>query len=277
MPTVAAAQRKHGGKRLMIRPMTPPPHTVSLPQPPGGVWITGAGTGIGAALARHLGAVGWPVTASGRRAAPLQALASQCPGCVPVPLDVTDRAAVQAAVAAMEPSLPMMAVLCAGTHHPTPGDDFSAAAVQSLIDTNLMGIVHCVEALLPLYRARRSGHLVLVASVAGYRGLPTAAGYCASKAAVIALAESLRLDLADSGVRVTLVNPGFVDTPLTRQNPFPMPDLITAEAAALAIVRGLERGRFEIAFPSRFAAAMKLLRCLPDRWYFAAVRRFTGL
>lgn len=274
---VAAVPQKPGGKPFMIRPMATPPHTVRLPQPPGGVWITGAGTGIGAALARHLGVVGWPVTASGRRAAPLQALAAQIPCCVPLPLDVTDRAAVQAAVAAMEPSLPMMAVLCAGTHHPTPADSFSAPAVRDLMETNLMGIVHCVEALLPLYRARGQGHLVLVASVAGYRGLPTAAGYCASKAAVIALAEALRLDLADSGVRVTLVNPGFVDTPLTQQNPFPMPDLITAEAAAQAIVRGLERGPFEIAFPSRFAAAMKLLRLLPDRWYFAAIRRFTGL
>lgn len=261
----------------MIRPTAAPQAPLRLPRPPGGVWITGAGTGIGAALAHTFAAAGWPVTASGRRPEPLQALAARVPGCVPVPLDVTDRVAVQAAVSAMAPSLPTLAVLCAGTHHPTPATAFSAAGVRDLIDTNLMGIVHCVEALLPLYLARGQGHLVLVASVAGYRGLPTAAGYCASKAAVIALAESLRLDLADTGVQVTVVNPGFVDTPLTQQNPFPMPDLITAEAAATQIVRGLEQGGFEIAFPRRFAMAMKLLRILPDRWYFSAVRRFTGL
>jgi short-subunit dehydrogenase len=123
---------------------------------------------------------------------------------------------------------------------------------------------------------RRHGHLVLVASLAGYRGLPTAGGYAASKAGLIALAESLKLDLDGTGVRVSLVNPGFVDTPLTRKNPFPMPDIITAEAAAIAIEQGLASGRFETAFPWRFALIMKLLRLLPDRLYFPIVHKVTG-
>lgn len=238
-------------------------------------WITGAGSGIGEALALRLAAEGHSVIASGRRLEPLMNLAGRGSGITPLAVDVTDRAAVHAAVAEM--GTVDTAVLCAGTHTPTPARDFDAATVRRLIETNLMGAVHCVEALLPAMIARRAGHLVLVASVAGYRGLPTAAGYSAGKAGLIALAESLKLDLDGSGVRVSLINPGFVDTPLTRRNPFPMPDLITAEQAADAILRGLNAGRFETAFPPRFALAMKVLRLLPDRLYFALMHRVTGL
>lgn len=239
------------------------------------VWITGGGSGIGAALARRLAADGDRVVVSGRRPAPLQQLVADYPGRIEaLPLDVADRDAVRRAVDRLGPL--DMAVLAAGDHHPTPAGDFRADAVRHLVQVNLMGVVHCVEALLPAMLARRHGHLVLVASVAGYRGLPTAAGYSASKAAVIALAESLRLDLADSGVRVTLVNPGFVDTPLTQRNSFPMPDIISAEAAAAAMVKGLAGDAFEIAFPRRFACMMKLLRLLPDAVYFPLIRKVTG-
>lgn len=238
------------------------------------IWITGAGSGIGEALAVALAARGAAVIASGRRAAPLLALEQRHPTMTACPLDITDAEAVSQAVAAMGDV--DTAILCAGIHLPTPGQSFDAATVRSVVETNLMGSVHCIAALLPGMLARRAGHLVLVASVAGYRGLPTAAGYSASKAGLIALAESLKLDLDGSGVKVSLVNPGFVDTPLTRRNPFPMPDIITAEAAAAAILRGLAGGRFEIAFPARFASVMKLLRMLPDRVYFALMHRLTG-
>jgi NAD(P)-dependent dehydrogenase (short-subunit alcohol dehydrogenase family) len=238
-------------------------------------WITGAGTGIGEALARRLAAEGHIVFASGRRLEPLADLARRQAGITPLSVDVTDRAAVAKAVSGMGGV--DTAILCAGIHTPTPGRSFDAGVVRHLMETNLMGAVHCVEALLPAMIARGSGHLVLVASVAGYRGLPTAGGYSASKAGLIALAESLKLDLDGSGVRVSLINPGFVDTPLTRQNPFPMPDLITAQQAAEAILRGLKTGRFETAFPFRFALAMKLLRLLPDRLYFALMHKATGL
>ncbi|HIJ62633.1 MAG TPA: SDR family NAD(P)-dependent oxidoreductase [Rhodospirillaceae bacterium] len=238
------------------------------------IWITGAGSGIGEALAIAIAGRGASVIASGRRAAPLKALEQRHPAISALPLDVTDAEAVTRAVAGM--GRVDTAILCAGTYLPTPGQSFDAATVRGLMETNLMGTVHCVAALLPGMLARRAGRLVLVASVAGYRGLPTAAGYSASKAAVIALAESLKTDLEGSGLRVNLVNPGFVDTPLTRQNSFPMPDLISAEAAAATILRGLAGRRFEIAFPARFAAVMKLLRLLPDRAFFAVMNKVAG-
>ncbi|KIL97274.1 Oxidoreductase short-chain dehydrogenase/reductase family [Paramagnetospirillum magnetotacticum MS-1] len=238
-------------------------------------WITGAGSGIGAALARRLATDGHMVFASGRRLAPLAELARAQAGIMPLAVDVTDRAAIARAVSGL--GVIDTAILCAGIHTPTPARSFDAGVVRDLMETNLMGAVHCVEALLPAMIARGSGHLVLVASVAGYRGLPTAGGYSASKAGLIALAESLKLDLDGSGVRVSLINPGFVDTPLTRQNPFPMPDLITAEQAAEAILRAMKTGRFETAFPFRFALVMKLLRLLPDRLYFALMHKATGL
>jgi short-subunit dehydrogenase len=238
-------------------------------------WITGAGSGIGEALALRLAAHGHTVIASGRRLEPLAALATRQSSIMPLAVDVTDRVAIARAVSGL--GVIDTAILCAGIHTPTPAQSFDAGVVRDLMETNLMGAVHCVEALLPAMIARGSGHLVLVASVAGYRGLPTAGGYSASKAGLIALAESLKLDLDGSGVRVSLINPGFVDTPLTRQNPFPMPDLITAEQAADAILRGLKTGRFETAFPFRFALIMKLLRLLPDRLYFALMHKATGL
>jgi short-subunit dehydrogenase len=238
------------------------------------VWITGAGSGIGEALTDVLSARGQSVIASGRRAEPLDKLAARYSNVLAYPLDVTDRAAVTRAV--REIGDIDTAILCAGTHQPTPAQDFDAAVVRALIETNLMGAVHCIEALLPGMLARRHGHLAIVASVAGYRGLPMVAGYSASKAGLIALTESVKQDLDGSGVRVSLINPGFVDTPLTRRNSFPMPDIITAEAAAAAILRGLSSDRFETAFPRRFALGMKILRILPDRLYFAAMRKMTG-
>lgn len=254
----------------------------ALPPPwagPGCVWITGGGSGIGAALARALAAHGAQVVISGRRADALRDVAACRSGRIhPYPLDVCDHAGVMAAVAAIEAAHgPIkLAVLNAGAYHPTPAREFSAATVRPLVETNLMGMVNCLEALIAPMRARAGGHLALVASVAGYRGLPGAAGYSAAKAAIIAMAESLAFDLRRDQVRVSLINPGFVDTPMTRGNPFPMPDIITPDQAAQAIVRGLDAGGFEIAFPARFALVMKLLRLLPDRLFFPLVRRITG-
>lgn len=245
-------------------------------------WITGAGSGIGRALTLRLAAEGTDIAATARSAGALEELAAQAAGLsgkiLPFPADVTDPAAMERTVDAIEDGLgPIgLAVLNAGTHVPMGLEDFSGATARSLMDVNYMGVVHGLEVLLPRMRARRSGHLAVVSSVAGYRGLPTAAAYGPTKAALINLCESLKLDCDRAGIRLQLINPGFVATPLTAKNPFPMPDLIGAEEAADFILRGLRRERFEISFPRRFAHAMKALRLLPDRLYFPLIRKVTG-
>ncbi len=242
-------------------------------------WIIGASSGIGHALALRLARDGATVVASARRADALAALERDGAGrIVAWPLDVTDRAAVGAAVAAIEAAHGTVARanLNAGTHIPMSADDFSAATLRTLVDINLMGTANALEVLLPRMSARRAGQIAVVASLAGYRGLPTAAAYGASKAALIAMCEALKPDCDRLGIKLQVVNPGFVDTPLTRRNEFKMPFLMPVDAACDAFVRGLASDRFEIVFPRRFAAIMKAMRILPYRLYFAAVRRMTG-
>lgn len=240
-------------------------------------WVTGAGKGIGRALALRLADEGWLVAASARTEADLLKLAGERPdGRIHAfPCDVTDAGTVTATLERIEEGLglPDLAVLNAGTHRPFGALDFDLAAFRDLVEVNLMGTVTCLDRLLPRFLARRSGQIAVVASLAGYRGLPSAAGYAASKAALIAMCEALKPELDRHGIRLTLINPGFVRTPLTDQNDFPMPFLISAEQAAEEILRGLRGRRFEIAFPRPFAWLMGLLRILPYPLFFALVRR----
>ncbi len=246
------------------------------------VWITGASSGIGRGLAGRLARNGHTVAVSARRADALEALKSDCAGAaggiVPLPLDVTDRTelASQARHLFDETGIPDTVILNAGTYKPVTADDFDARAFALQVNVNLLGAVNVLEAILPPMRERGSGRIVFVASVAGYRGLPTSAAYGATKAALINLAEALRVELAPHGVIVQVVNPGFVDTPLTRKNTFKMPFLMSQEAAVDRMARALETDRFEVTFPKRFTWALKLLRCLPYALYFPIVRRFTG-
>lgn len=241
----------------------------------GVVWITGASAGIGRALALRFARAGFRVAASARRADELAALAAEGEGRIePAPLDVTDAAATAAVVARLQPIA--LAVLNAGTHDPMGAADFSTERLRRLFEINLFGVANALEAALPDMRRRRAGKVAIVASVAGYRGLPTAVAYGATKAALVNMAESLKLELEGSGVRVALVCPGFVDTPLTRKNPFPMPFLMSAEAAADRMFHGLLGDAFEITFPRRFTWGMKALRLLPYALYFPLVRRATG-
>lgn len=242
------------------------------------VWITGASMGIGAALARRLARDGAVVVASARSADRLAALASGGGGTiVPWPLDITDGRAVMAGVAAVEAEHgPIdIAVLNAGSHRPVTAHDFTADGLRALLELNLLGTAACLEALMPRMIARGRGRIAVVASVAGYRGLPTSAYYGATKAALINLTESLRFDLDRAGVVIQLIDPGFVKTPLTDRNDFPMPFLISAELAAERIASGLRSSRFEIAFPRLFVAILKLLRLLPYRLYFPLIARAT--
>ncbi|HEV7372470.1 SDR family NAD(P)-dependent oxidoreductase [Arenibaculum sp.] len=232
-------------------------------------WVTGAGSGIGAAVARRLAAQGWRVAISARTASDLDLLATGDEYLVPVPLDVTDAAAVHDAAGRIEATLGALdlAVFNAGTHQPMGAADFSADTARRLMEVNFMGVVHGLEAVLPRLRARRRGTVAVVASVAGYRGLPSAAAYAPTKAALISLCESLEPELRREGVALKLVNPGFVRTPLTDRNDFPMPFLIPADEAARRVVDGLRRPGFEIAFPRRFAYLLKLGRLLPNAVY----------
>jgi short-subunit dehydrogenase len=240
-------------------------------------WITGAGKGIGRALALRLADEGWIVAVSSRTQADLESLAAQCaPGrIVSMPLDVTDPTATEKTVTEIERLLgPIeLTVLNAGTHSPMGASDFSIDTVRELVETNLMGTVSGLAQIIPRFIGRGAGHIAVVASVAGYRGLPSAAAYGATKAALINICEALRPELSSKGVRLTLINPGFVDTPLTSRNDFPMPFLISAEKAAAYIVRGLDASAFEITFPRRFAMIMKLLRILPYRLFLSLTRR----
>jgi len=240
-------------------------------------WVTGAGKGIGRAVARRLALEGWVVAVSARPTADLASLAAECRagGIHPYPLDVTDKAATGEALALIEKELGELdlVILNAGTHSPMPAEDFSVETFRLLTETNLMGPVNGLACIIPRFIERKRGHIAVVASLAGYRGLPTAAAYGATKAATINMCEALKPELEAHGVRISLINPGFVETPLTDRNDFPMPFLISAEAAAERILRGLRRGQFEIAFPWRFAMLMKLLRLLPNGLFFALTRR----
>lgn len=242
------------------------------------VWIIGASYGIGRALALELAGQGHTVIASARSADKLASLEEEGGGRIrALPLDVTDHAAVQAAMAALEAGHGGVdiAVLNAGTHRPASAASFKASELRELIELNLMGTANALEAVMPAMIRRRAGRIAIVASVAGYRGLPTAAYYGPSKAALINMAESLRFDLEEAGVRLQLVDPGFVRTPLTDRNEFPMPFLIGAEEAARHIARGLASDRFEIAFPWQLVWLMKLARLLPYALYFPLVGRST--
>lgn len=244
-------------------------------------WILGASTGIGAALAEALVAAGARVALSARTPERLEALAEKLgrDRTFVLPLDIRDEAAVQAAASAIRShwaGLDLVVVM-AGDYTPMRAWNVDLAAARRMIDVNLAGAFNTLHAVVPEFVAQRRGHLVLVSSVAGYRGLPQGLVYGPTKAALINLAESLWLDLAPKGVGVTVVNPGFVRTPLTAGNDFRMPALIEPPEAAREIMAGLARGDFEIHFPRRFTRWLKLLRLLPYRLYFPAIRKATGL
>ncbi len=243
------------------------------------VWLVGASTGIGRATASLLHARGARVVVSARGARALDEFVAAHPGSIGLPLDVTDRAAVAGAAAqAFERCASIDLVLyCAGHYKAMRATDFDLDEALRHVQVNQIGALHLIAAVLPRLLAQRSGHLSLVSSVAGYRGLPNSMAYGPTKAALINLGETLYLDLAPLGIGVSVVNPGFVETPLTAQNAFTMPALISPEQAALAIVEGWAAGRFEIHFPKRFTLWLKALRHLPDSMYFRAVRRVTGL
>jgi NAD(P)-dependent dehydrogenase (short-subunit alcohol dehydrogenase family) len=252
-------------------------------------WLVGASSGIGQACADLLHAQGATVFVSARKAALLEAWVHAHPGsdgqgrsrAVALPLDVTDRRALQLATDALAARGPLdLVVYCAGYYLPVDARDYQLDEMLRHEQVNYVGALYLLDAVLPLLQAQaargQGGHLSLVSSVAGFRGLPKSLAYGPTKAALINLAEALYLDLQPQGLGVSVVNPGFVETPLTAQNDFKMPALITPEVAAREMLAGWARGDFELHFPKRFTRWLKFLRLLPYRLYFPLVRKFTG-
>jgi short-subunit dehydrogenase len=239
------------------------------------VWITGASTGIGRAVAIKLAARGILVAASARSAAMLAELASAHPNIRAYPLDVGDRAAQAAVISSIERDLgPIdLAILSAGVWHPGSSDELDVAKVEQALLINYTSAIYTLDALLPLMRTRARGHVAFVASVAGYIGLPRAIAYAPTKAALISLAECLKTDAARFGIDISVINPGFVETPMTAENTFPMPFLVKVDDAADIIIKGLERKKFEIAFPWQLVTLLKLARRAPYPLFFWIINR----
>jgi short-subunit dehydrogenase len=247
------------------------------------VWITGASSGIGEALAAALSGAGARLALTARRQDRLDSIAAPWRAAgrdvLVVPADVTDREAVLAAARRVEDAWGGidLAVFNAGIGKRIRWTEFDARDFTAIFQVNLFGVMYGLEAVLPGMLRRQAGRIAAVGSLAGYRGAPTLAGYGSSKAALIHAMDSLRFDLAPHGVGVTVINPGYVRTPLTADNKYWMPALMDADRAAAIIVRGLEQDRKEIHFPARFSWTLKFLRALPfpiyERIVTAAVRR----
>lgn len=242
------------------------------------IWITGASSGLGKEVARQYAVLGHQVCASARGVDALDALVASCSNEAgrihAFPLDVTDINQVMTCFDNIceTVGMPDISLLNAGTHTANSVDKFDAQVFRRLMEINYMGVVNCLQAVVPACIQQRSGHIAVVSSVAGYQGLPNASAYGASKAALINLCEALQPELADVGVKLQLVNPGFVRTPLTDLNEFPMPFLMEVEDAAARIIKGLEGNSFEISFPRRFTWLLKTLKLLPYAVYLRLTR-----
>ena len=230
-------------------------------------WLVGASEGLGAALARQLSAAGADLVLSARNAARLAEVASDLPGKVEtLALDVADGASVRDAAEHIGPVDGV--VWLAALYWPMRAQDWDAEQVEAMCDVNFTGCARVIGAVLPCMVARDRGHVVIVGSLSGFRGLPGAIGYGPSKAGVMALAESLHADLRGSGVAVQLANPGFIRTRLTEKNDFSMPFLMSPEEAARHVFRLMSGRRFSSSFPVPFAWLFRLSQFLPDWLYY---------
>ncbi|MGZ5474984.1 MAG: SDR family NAD(P)-dependent oxidoreductase [Thermoanaerobaculia bacterium] len=233
--------------------------------------ITGASSGIGAALARELARRGWSLALLARRGDLLNELRDSLPAkAVAISCDVTDAAAVESAVRRAESELGGkfdLAIANAGVGVSGHATKFNLAAADQTIRVNVIGMMNLFAAVIPSMVERRSGRFAGVASLAGLRGMPGAAPYCASKAAMQAFLEASRIELEPHGVGVTIVNPGFIATPMTQKNRFKMPFLMQPEDAVSIIADGLDRGKRVIEFPRPMSLLVRLARFVPDAIY----------
>jgi len=241
------------------------------------IWIIGASSGIGAQLARELASQGAHVAISARSEDKLKKVKADLHGSkhVAAPLDISDVKSISKAKETILKDFPQIdsTVVMAAIYDADDGKQKSLSKIHKIIDVNVGGAFNVVDVLRPYYTQQKAGQLVLCGSVAGYCGLPSGQPYSATKAAIMNLAQSLRIDLEADNIEVKLISPGFVETPMTDQNDFEMPMIIKPEQAAKAIAKGLCSRRFEIHFPKRFTMIMKLLRLLPYPLYFWLTRK----
>ena len=238
------------------------------------IWITGASSGIGKTLAIKFAEEGWQVAASARRENLLRDLYIQNPNIHPFPLDVKNENETKNIFQNIIEKFKTIdiSVFCAGIHDPEAEKKLSSEKIREIMETNFFGTLNCIMAVNTYFREKKSGHISIVSSVAAYRGLPAASGYCASKSALTSLAESLYFDFKRYNVRVSVISPGFVKTPMTDKNKFPMPMIKSVEYAAEKMFVGLtKRAAFEIHFPKTFTFIMKLLKIMPNWLYFLVI------
>ena len=240
------------------------------------VWITGASSGIGKALAIRFSTEGWHVAVSARRENLLEELKNNNLNIHSFPLDVRDEPGAKKIFQDILIKFQTVdiCVFCTGIHDPDAEKKISTEKIREIMETNFFGTLNCIMAVNSYFREQKSGHISLVSSVAAYRGLPAASGYCASKSALTSLAESLYFDFKRYNVRVSVISPGFIKTPMTDKNKFPMPMIKSPEYAAEKIFIGLtKKNIFEIHFPITFTIMMKLLKIMPNWLYFFIVGR----
>jgi len=242
----------------------------------GNVWVIGASSGIGEGFARLIQNSCKNVAISARSADKLEKIQSETAGALTaVPVDVTSAEAMAEAVNTIEARFGSidMVVICSGYWAVMPADQLDLKKMHTAMDVNFFGTINTVAAVVPGMKKRKRGRIVIVASVAGYRGLPQASAYGPTKAALMNLAETLKIDLEPFGIDVSIVNPGFVDTPMTQTNKFAMPGLISVEEAARSMLAGIRRKKFVVLFPFWFANTVRLTRLVPNGLFFWGIRR----
>ena len=240
------------------------------------IWITGASSGIGKALAIKFAENGWIVAASARRENLLNELKQINQNIYPFPLDVTEIENCKTVAKKILEQFKNIDICVFGTgmHDPKSEKTFNLKKIREIMEVNYFGTMNSINSIYEYFSEKKSGQISIISSVAGYRGLPAAGAYCASKAALTSFAESLNFDMLKKNVRVSLISPGFIKTPMTDQNDFPMPMIKSPEFAAEQIYIGLTKKKtFEIHFPKVFTYFLKFLSILPSSIYFKIVEK----
>jgi short-subunit dehydrogenase len=240
------------------------------------IWITGASSGIGRALAIKFANEGWIVAASARRENLLQELNNINENIYPFPLDVTNIDECKKVFEIILKKFKKIEISIFGTgiHDPKSEKEFNLEKIRKIMEVNYFGTMNSINSVYGYYSDKKSGQISIISSVAGYRGLPAAGAYCASKSALTSFTESLHFEMKRKNVRVSLVSPGFIKTPMTDQNDFPMPMIKSPEFAAEQIYTGLVKKKgFEIHFPKAFTFIMKILKILPNNIYFKIIEK----